>query len=737
MALEYSTVRVNITTIAADGIDFDDIPDDTPLTGTLELAPMIAAGSAIQYDDSGTLKLKTVSPVTVDIGITGDIAHQGRDYVKVLAPTASTTNLAQLQWRASFKNLRFGSQVIAMQPIYFYATPGTEINLADHVNVAPSSLAVQLSRGPRGFGIGQVETDSATDEVVFKLDDEFGTEVGRATLPNTVSDFAVAELIIEGTETKSLLDAAYASAASITAVETSKLDKDEAAETYVTPELVATAVGVIAPENSMRAVGKNELMFNVKDYGAKGNGVTNDTASINAAIAAMPSIANSWGAGAAGVLYLPAGRYLVDGGIVIPSNKRMQVRGAGPYVTILNQRSGQTSDLLTINAANSGIENLTLAGSRDNSAGDLLVLNAGYTYARNCTLSGANSNAITVGKAGAAIVHRLSDINIREPRGYGIYTTPGSGCTDGQWMNIDIGLSGLSAVRTETGNQMMTNVHVWGAGMESDTDKSGFWLGSTNNQLIGCQSESNRGYGVTITPSGSNGHMLIGCKVWGNGAAGINAFRIQKLVVSGCAIYRNCVNNTSGTTAFSYAAIANDGGTEWSISGNNIWDDGVAIPVGPTGYTYSFAGRSSGLAQQSSAYREQGAADFNSLTGNTMRAERTRSGIPVVLMGSNSAESGNVLGATAPVPTIAAASTVSVTSGVSYVEVTGTTVISSVAASKVGRVVTFVFTDAIPGGMLDGSGTLRLASNFSPAQGGAITLVCGGSSWHEVARSSS
>lgn len=183
MALEYSTVRINITTIAADGIDVDDIPDDTPLTGTLELAPMIAAGSAIQYDDGGTLKLKTVSPITVDIGVTGDISHQGRDYVKVLAPTASTTNLAQLQWRASFKNLRYGSQVITMQPIYFYATPGAEINLADNVNVAPSSLAVQLSRGPRGFGIGEVATDLATDELVFKLDDDSGTEVGRTAIP--------------------------------------------------------------------------------------------------------------------------------------------------------------------------------------------------------------------------------------------------------------------------------------------------------------------------------------------------------------------------------------------------------------------------------------------------------------------------------------------------------------------------------------------------------------------------
>lgn len=193
MPLEYCTVRVNLTTIAADGIDVDDIPDDTPLTGALELAPMIATGSAIQYSDGETLKLKTVSVVNADIGITGDIAHQGRDYVKVLAPTAATTNLAQLQWRASFKNLRFGSQTITMQPIYFYATPGAEINLAEHVNVSPSSLAVQLSRGPRGFGIAEVATDVDTDELVFKLDDDSGTEVGRVGIPESaVSEDSIA-----------------------------------------------------------------------------------------------------------------------------------------------------------------------------------------------------------------------------------------------------------------------------------------------------------------------------------------------------------------------------------------------------------------------------------------------------------------------------------------------------------------------------------------------------------------
>lgn len=65
--------------------------------------------------------------------------------------------------------------------------------------------------------------------------------------------------------------------------------------------------------------------FNVRDFGAEGDGTTDDTAAIQATIAAA-------GAGG-GIVGLAAGVYLISGQLNVPSN--VHVAGAGKYVTIV------------------------------------------------------------------------------------------------------------------------------------------------------------------------------------------------------------------------------------------------------------------------------------------------------------------------------------------------------------------------------------------------------------------
>lgn len=69
-------------------------------------------------------------------------------------------------------------------------------------------------------------------------------------------------------------------------------------------------------------LGLMESAFNVKRYGAIGNGVADDTAAINAAIGAL-------NAAGRGILYFPHGRYRTSGGHLISSNTLILGDGAG------------------------------------------------------------------------------------------------------------------------------------------------------------------------------------------------------------------------------------------------------------------------------------------------------------------------------------------------------------------------------------------------------------------------
>src|SRR5208283_2467007 len=52
--------------------------------------------------------------------------------------------------------------------------------------------------------------------------------------------------------------------------------------------------------------------INVRDYGARGNGLSDDTAAIRAAIAAVPA--------SGGTVYLPCGTYLISSGLTITTS---------------------------------------------------------------------------------------------------------------------------------------------------------------------------------------------------------------------------------------------------------------------------------------------------------------------------------------------------------------------------------------------------------------------------------
>ena len=85
-----------------------------------------------------------------------------------------------------------------------------------------------------------------------------------------------------------------------------------------------------------------------------------------------------------------------------------------------------------------------------------------------------------------------------------------------------------------------------------------------------------------------------------------------------------------------------------------------------------------------------------------------------------------------PGASVASAAAVTLPAYTDVVQVTGTTGITSIAASRPGRRVTLIFADALT--VTDG-GNLRLAGNFVTTVDDTLTLACDGTNWHEVGRS--
>ncbi|MFF2156059.1 glycosyl hydrolase family 28-related protein [Paenibacillus chitinolyticus] len=81
---------------------------------------------------------------------------------------------------------------------------------------------------------------------------------------------------------------------------------------------------------NMRSWG--DLIFNVKAFGAVGNGIADDTQAVNAA--AMAAMANG-----GGVVKLPPGIYNVSGSITAITKGGVYFEGSGPYATIIRHKS--------------------------------------------------------------------------------------------------------------------------------------------------------------------------------------------------------------------------------------------------------------------------------------------------------------------------------------------------------------------------------------------------------------
>ena len=128
------------------------------------------------------------------------------------------------------------------------------------------------------------------------------------------------EIVTEGTPARTAVELVAGQAASTAAAP--KLDKTAAANMYA-----------VKPDNGGKPVGKGELMANVRDFGAKGDGLASDSAGIQAAI--------DWlDANGGGDLLIPRGANYGDYWIRDAVKLRSNIRIIGSGMPILRKKVG-------------------------------------------------------------------------------------------------------------------------------------------------------------------------------------------------------------------------------------------------------------------------------------------------------------------------------------------------------------------------------------------------------------
>ncbi|WP_435215933.1 glycosyl hydrolase family 28-related protein [Streptomyces sp. bgisy034] len=250
---------------------------------------------------------------------------------------------------------------------------------------------------------------------------------------------------------------------------------------------------------------------NVKDYGAAGDNVTDDTAAIQAALAACPM---------GGIVYLPAGAYRTSAPLTIPPavtlmgthTNLMAVVGLVDPPCYIKPLASFVGDAVIkfIDAATGGYSTI----SAEHRILNVMIDGADYT---DPGLDGirAEGNIQNVG---------LRDVTIRQVTGAGINTAENAGFFPYSWrlhrvMIDNCGWHGFAV-------QVMTDITMIDC-QAIGNGANGFEINNAaNSQMIGCRAEWNDTNGIHITGdwatgTGSGGMLLGDCSTDRNGHNGV------------------------------------------------------------------------------------------------------------------------------------------------------------------------------------------------------------------------
>jgi hypothetical protein len=274
-------------------------------------------------------------------------------------------------------------------------------------------------------------------------------------------------------------------------------------------------------------------VVNVKDYGAKGDGVTDDTAAIQAALTAAGAKAGG-GVNPGATVAIPAGLYLVSSTLEVPNNVSIAMDPATTLRATASMPALLRTELSGANPIRFGtISGGTLDANR--LADDALqIRRAAGVQVRDLVIQHVKVNGLHAGPDTIGYSNELWAYNVFVQQTWGDNTIVAGSV--GFHLESSFGDSSLvnckatgveTGFLTESSSNRLVSCHAWSNGMVVSFDDNG-----NGNTYIACYADTPTQSGFRVRANRYN-HRFIGCRVFNNSTYGVdgtvNGFEFQHL----------------------------------------------------------------------------------------------------------------------------------------------------------------------------------------------------------------
>jgi parallel beta-helix repeat protein len=270
-----------------------------------------------------------------------------------------------------------------------------------------------------------------------------------------------------------------------------------------TPAIATTAASAVgspsgAPGASSATIAQPPNSINVKDFGATGNGTTDDQAALQAALNAAAAQGKS--------VYIPPGTYNHSG--VLTANG-VAVSGAGAGTSLVATNPSEEAIKLGSNSSLSNLETSTSAGNRDSQPDEAAVdVTGSNDSVSNVTTLGAESNGIRLdGASDAKITGNL----VEGSNADGIALMNGS--TDNTISGNEVYQAGDDSYSddsyTSDGKQDSGNVFSNDLSLDNSYGRGFALMGATGDTIKGSVTDGSKWMGI-VAGTDSNSQTMSG-----------------------------------------------------------------------------------------------------------------------------------------------------------------------------------------------------------------------------------